>query len=255
MRFHILTLFPDMVEQGLHTSIIGRAVEKGLLTIEAVNIRDYTVDKHKKVDDYPYGGGAGMVMQAQPIYDAYLSIVEKIGYRPRTIYLTPQGPLFTQQAAKEFALEEDVILLCGHYEGVDQRVLDAWDMEEVSIGDYILTGGELPAMVLIDSVARFIPQVLGAQESATEESIYSGLLECDQYTKPQVYEEMAVPEVLYSGNHKLIHLAQYRNALELTQARRPDLFRRYIEKVEKEKTLTKEERKILEEIVRKTTGS
>lgn len=140
MRFHILTLFPDMVEQGLHTSIIGRAVEKGLLAIEAVNIRDYTLDKHKKVDDYPYGGGAGMVMQAQPIYDAYLSIVEKIGYRPRTIYLTPQGPLFAQQAAKEFALEEDVILLCGHYEGVDERVLEEIVTDYISIGDYVLTG-------------------------------------------------------------------------------------------------------------------
>lgn len=177
MRFHILTLFPDMVEQGLHTSIIGRAVEKGLLAIEAVNIRDYTVDKHKKVDDYPYGGGAGMVMQAQPIYDAYLSIVEKIGYRPRTIYLTPQGPLFTQQAAKEFALEEDVILLCGHYEGVDERVLEEIVTDYISIGDYVLTGGELPAMVLVDAISRMVPGVLKNQESGETESLEGNLLE------------------------------------------------------------------------------
>lgn len=204
MRFHILTLFPDMVEQGLHTSIIGRAVEKGLLTIEAVNIRDYTVDKHKKVDDYPYGGGAGMVMQAQPIYDAYLSIVEKIGYRPRTIYLTPQGPLFTQQAAKEFALEEDVILLCGHYEGVDERVLEEIVTDYISIGDYVLTGGELPAMVLVDAISRMVPGVLKNQESGETESLEGNLLEYPQYSRPEVWREKAVPPILLSGNHQKV---------------------------------------------------
>lgn len=204
MRFHILTLFPDMVEQGLHTSIIGRAVEKGLLAIEAVNIRDYTVDKHKKVDDYPYGGGAGMVMQAQPIYDAYLSIVEKIGYRPRTIYLTPQGPLFTQQAAKEFALEEDVILLCGHYEGVDERVLEEIVTDYISIGDYVLTGGELPAMVLVDAISRMVPGVLKNQESGETESLEGNLLEYPQYSRPEVWREKAVPPILLSGNHQKV---------------------------------------------------
>lgn len=252
MKIHVLTLFPEMFPPVTESSILGRAGEKGILDIDLINIRDYTLDKHKRTDDTPYGGGPGMVMSAQPIFDA-LRVIRAEG--KHILYMSPRGRMLDQAMIEQLAREDELVILCGHYEGVDQRVLDAWDMEEVSIGDYILTGGELPAMILIDSVARFIPQVLGAQESATEESIYSGLLECDQYTKPQVYEEMAVPEVFYSGNHKLIHLAQYRNALELTQARRPDLFRRYIEKVEKEKTLTKEERKILEEIVRKTTGS
>lgn len=252
MKIHVLTLFPEMFPPVTESSILGRAGEKGILDIDLINIRDYTLDKHKRTDDTPYGGGPGMVMSAQPIFDALRAIRAE---GKHILYMSPRGRMLDQAMIEQLAREDELVILCGHYEGVDQRVLDAWDMEEVSIGDYILTGGELPAMVLIDSVARFIPQVLGAQESATEESIYSGLLECDQYTKPQVYEEMAVPEVFCNGNHKLIHLAQYRNALELTQARRPDLFRRYIEKVEKEKTLTKEERKILEEIVRKTTGS
>ena len=226
MRFHILTLFPDMVEQGLHTSIIGRAVEKGLLTIEAVNIRDYTLDKHKKVDDYPYGGGAGMVMQAQPIYDAYLSIVEKIGYRPRTIYLTPQGPLFTQQAAKEFALEEDVILLCGHYEGVDERVLEEIVTDYISIGDYVLTGGELPAMVLVDAISRMVPGVLKNQESGETESLEGNLLEYPQYSRPEVWREKAVPPILLSGNHQKVDEWRREQSILRTKERRPDLFER-----------------------------
>ena len=226
MRFHILTLFPDMVEQGLHTSIIGRAVEKGLLAIEAVNIRDYTVDKHKKVDDYPYGGGAGMVMQAQPIYDAYLSIVEKIGYRPRTIYLTPQGPLFTQQAAKEFALEEDVILLCGHYEGVDERVLEEIVTDYISIGDYVLTGGELPAMVLVDAISRMVPGVLKNQESGETESLEGNLLEYPQYSRPEVWREKAVPPILLSGNHQKVDEWRREQSILRTKERRPDLFER-----------------------------
>ena len=223
MRFHILTLFPDMVEQGLHTSIIGRAVEKGLLAIEAVNIRDYTLDKHKKVDDYPYGGGAGMVMQAQPIYDAYLSIVEKIGYRPRTIYLTPQGPLFTQQAAKEFALEEDVILLCGHYEGVDERVLEEIVTDYISIGDYVLTGGELPAMVMIDAISRKVSGVLGNDDSSEIETFYDNLLEYPQYTRPEVFDGERVPDVLMSGHHANIDKWRRGKSLERTYDFRPDL--------------------------------
>ena len=226
MRFHILTLFPDMVEQGLHTSIIGRAVEKGLLAIEAVNIRDYTLDKHKKVDDYPYGGGAGMVMQAQPIYDAYLSIVEKIGYRPRTIYLTPQGPLFTQQAAKEFALEEDVILLCGHYEGGDERVLEEIVTDYISIGDYVLTGGELPAMVLVDAISRMVPGVLKNQESGETESLEGNLLEYPQYSRPEVWREKAVPPILLSGNHQKVDEWRREQSILRTKERIPDLFER-----------------------------
>lgn len=240
MRFHILTLFPDMVEQGLHTSIIGRAVEKGLLAIEAVNIRDYTVDKHKKVDDYPYGGGAGMVMQAQPIYDAYLSIVEKIGYRPRTIYLTPQGPLFTQQAAKEFALEEDVILLCGHYEGVDERVLEEIVTDYISIGDYVLTGGELPAMVLVDAISRMVPGVLKNQESGETESLEGNLLEYPQYSRPEVWQEKAVPPILLSGNHQKVDEWRREQSILRTKERRPDLFKR-AELSEKERKVYGEE--------------
>ena len=240
MRFHILTLFPDMVEQGLHTSIIGRAVEKGLLTIEAVNIRDYTLDKHKKVDDYPYGGGAGMVMQAQPIYDAYLSIVEKIGYRPRTIYLTPQGPLFTQQAAKEFALEEDVILLCGHYEGVDERVLEEIVTDYISIGDYVLTGGELPAMVLVDAISRMVPGVLKNQESGETESLEGNLLEYPQYSRPEVWREKAVPPILLSGNHQKVDEWRREQSILRTKERRPDLFER-AELSEKEREVYGEE--------------
>ncbi len=249
MKIQILTLFPEMFPAVTESSILGRAGEKGILDIDLINIRDYTLDKHKKTDDTPYGGGPGMVMSAQPIFDALRAIRAE---GKHILYMSPRGRMLDQPMIEQLAREEELVILCGHYEGVDQRVLDAWNMEEVSIGDYILTGGELPAMVLIDSVARFIPQVLGTQESATEESIYSGLLEFDQYTKPQEYEGLAVPEVLCSGNHKLIHLAQYRNSLELTKKRRPDLFRSY---VKKEKELTKDERKILAEIEGKTTDS
>ena len=252
MRIDIATLFPEMCESVLSESIIGRARNAGKIEIHCHQIRDYTLDKHRRVDDTPYGGGMGMVMQAEPIFRCYNAVCGTIPEKPHTIYMSPKGKTFTQEKAVELSQKPYIFILCGHYEGVDQRVLDAWNMEEISIGDYILTGGELPAMVLIDSVARFIPQVLGAQESATEESIYSGLLEFDQYTKPRNYEGMEVPEVLCNGNHKLIHLAQYRNSLELTQKRRPDLFRNY---VEKQKDLTKEERKILEEIVHKTNDS
>ena len=242
MRFHILTLFPDMVEQGLHTSIIGRAVEKGLLAIEAVNIRDYTVDKHKKVDDYPYGGGAGMVMQAQPIYDAYLSIVEKIGYRPRTIYLTPQGPLFTQQAAKEFALEEDVILLCGHYEGVDERVLEEIVTDYISIGDYVLTGGELPAMVMIDTISRLVPGVLHNDVSAEFESFQDNLLEYPQYSRPEEWRGKKVPPILLSGHHANIEKWRREQSILRTMERRPDLL--------KESNLTDKEKKWIRQVKR-----
>mgnify|MGYP001000398262 FL=1 len=167
MNFHILTLFPDMVERGLNTSIIGRAVGKGLLNIETINIRDYTLDRHKKVDDYPYGGGAGMVMQAQPIYDAWQAVAQKIGRKPRTVYLTPQGNTFQQEMAKDYAKEEDLVLLCGHYEGIDERVLEEIVTDYVSIGDYVLTGGELPAMVMVDSISRMVPGVLANDESGT----------------------------------------------------------------------------------------
>lgn len=234
MNFHILTLFPDMVEQGLNTSIIGRAAGKGLLSIEAVNIRDYTIEKHKKVDDYPYGGGAGMVMQAQPVYDAWKSVVERIGYKPRTIYLTPQGSVFTQTLAKEYALEQDVILLCGHYEGIDERVLEEIVTDYVSIGDYVLTGGELAAMVLTDAVSRMVPGVLSNQESGSTESFEGNLLEYPQYSRPEEWNGKKVPAILLSGDHAKVDAWRREQSIMRTMERRPDLLMR-AELTEKEK--------------------
>lgn len=245
MKINVLTLFPEMFTAVTDSSILGKAGEKGILDINLINIRDFSLDKHKKADDYPFGGGVGMVMLAQPIFDALKSIDAK---GKKIMYMSPRGKILDQAKIEELAGLDEMVILCGHYEGVDQRVIDYWDMEEVSIGDYILTGGELPAMVLIDSVSRFVPEVLGTKESATEESIYSGLLEYDQYTKPREYEGLEVPEVLFGGNHKLIHLWQLRNSLELTKERRPDLWEAYLAK---EKTLSKDEKKILEEIVLK----
>lgn len=236
MKFHIMTLFPEMVLQGLNTSIIGKAAEKGLLSIEAVNIRDYTLDKHKKVDDYPYGGGAGMLMQAQPVYDTWKSIVDRIGYRPRTIYLTPQGTTFTQPMAKEFAKEEDLIFLCGHYEGIDERVLEEIVTDYVSIGDYVLTGGELPAMVLADAISRMVPGVLTNEESGSTESFEGNLLEYPQYSRPEEWMGKRVPPVLLSGNHQKVEEWRREQAILRTKERRPDLFEK-AQLTEKEKKL------------------
>lgn len=227
MKFHIMTLFPDMVMQGLDTSIIGRAKEKGLLSIETVNIRDYTTNKHKKVDDYPYGGGAGMLMQAQPVYDAWKSIAERIGKKPRTVYLTPQGTTFHQKMAKELALEEDLVLLCGHYEGIDERVLEEIVTDYVSIGDYVLTGGELPAMVMVDAISRMVPGVLSNEESGETESFEGKLLEYPQYSRPEVWKGKAVPEILLSGNQKKIREWRREAAILRTKERRPDLYLEY----------------------------
>lgn len=243
MKINVLTLFPEMFTAVTDTSILGKAGEKGLLDINLINIRDFSEDKHHKADDTPFGGGPGMVMLAQPIFDALESIDAQ---NKKAIYMSPRGKVLNQEKIQELSETEELVILCGHYEGVDQRVLDHWNMEEISIGDYILTGGELPAMVLIDSVARFIPEVLGNHQSTSDESIYSGLLECNQYTKPRQYEGIDVPEVLTNGNHKLIHLWQYENALNLTKERRPDLWQKYLEK---EKNLTKDEKKILEQVM------
>lgn len=245
MKINVLTLFPEMFTAVTDTSILGKAGEKGLLDINLINIRDFSKDKHHKADDTPFGGGPGMVMLAQPIFDALESIDAQ---NKKAIYMSPRGKVLNQEIIQELSETEELVILCGHYEGVDQRVLDHWNMEEISIGDYILTGGELPAMVLIDSVARFIPEVLGNHQSTSDESIYSGLLECNQYTKPRQYEGIDVPEVLTNGNHKLIHLWQYENALNLTKERRPDLWQKYLEK---EKNLTKDEKKILEQVMAK----
>lgn len=228
MNFHILTLFPDMVMQGLSQSIIGRAAERGLLSIEAVNIRDYTKDKHKKVDDYPYGGGAGMLMQAQPVYDAWKAVTDgSAGERIRTVYVTPQGATFTQQMAKELAKEEDVIFLCGHYEGIDERVLEEIVTDYISIGDYVLTGGELPAMVMIDAISRMVPGVLNNGESGETESFEGDLLEYPQYSRPEEWHGKCVPKVLLSGNQRAIDAWRREAAVERTKERRPDLYRKY----------------------------
>ncbi len=243
MKINVLTLFPEMFT-AVTGSILGRACEKGILEFQFINIRDFSNDKHKKVDDYPFGGGPGMVMMADPIFGALHSI-EAQG--KKILYMSPRGKTLDKEKIEELAGEEELTILCGHYEGVDQRVLDYFDMEEVSIGDYILTGGELPAMVLIDSVARMIPGVLASEDSATEESIYSGLLEYPQYTKPRSYEGMDVPEVLVSGNHKLIRLWKFEQSLRLTRELRPDLFEDF---VKNSKELTKDEYKVLEKVLK-----
>ena len=201
MNFHILTLFPDMVMQGLGTSIIGRAVNNGLLSIEAVNIRDYAFNKHQSVDDYPYGGGAGMLMQAEPVYQAYEAIAEKVKKKPRVVYLSPQGATFSQTMAEELAKEEELVLLCGHYEGIDERVLEEIVTDYVSIGDYVLTGGELPAMVMVDAISRLIPGVLHNDVSAEFESFQDDLLEYPQYSRPEEWHGKKVPPILLSGHH------------------------------------------------------
>ena len=236
MNFHILTLCPDMVAEGLNTSIIGRAADKGLVTIDCINIRDYTLDKHKKVDDYPYGGGAGMVMQAQPVYDAWKSVVERIGYKPRTVYLTPQGGVFSQPQAKELALEKDLILLCGHYEGIDERVLEEIVTDYVSIGDYVLTGGELAAMVMVDAISRIVPRVLTNDESGSTESLEGNLLEYPQYSRPEEWNGRKVPAILLSGDHAKVDAWRREQSILRTAERRPDLLEK-AELTEKEQAL------------------
>ena len=232
VNFHILTLLPDMVMQGLHTSILGRAADRGDISIEAVNIRDFTTDKHGKVDDYTYGGGAGMLMQAQPVYDAYQSVIERIGgEKPRrVIYVTPQGKPFHQKMAKELSAEEELIFLCGHYEGIDERVLEEIVTDEISLGDYVLTGGELAAMVMVDAIARLVPGVLHNGESAETESFGDGLLEYPQYSRPEIWHGKRVPEILLSGDHAKVDAWRLEQALLRTKERRPDLYEKYMEK-------------------------
>lgn len=223
MNYHILTLFPEMVMDGLNTSIIGRAVEKGLISIEAINIRDYSKDKHNHVDDAPYGGGAGMVMQPGPVCDSYEDLCRKIGKRPRVLYMTPQGQTFNQSIAEELAKEEDLVFLCGHYEGIDERALELIVTDYLSVGDYVLTGGELPAMVMIDCISRLVPGVLNNDVSAEIESFHDNLLEYPQYTRPEVYEGKKVPEVLLSGHHKNIETWRRQQSIKRTLERRQDL--------------------------------
>lgn len=224
MNFHVMTLFPKMIEDGLNTSITGRAIKEGLINLNCVDIREYTTDKHDHVDDYPYGGGAGMVMQAQPIYDCYMDIVKKNNIKkPRVVFLTPTGSVFNQQMSRELAGEDDIIFLCGHYEGVDERVIELIVTDNVSIGDYVLTGGELPAMVMIDSISRNIKGVLNNEDSAETESFTTNLLEYPQYTRPVVFMDKKVPDVLLSGHHKNIEKWRMEKSVERTKERRPDL--------------------------------
>lgn len=240
MKFTCLTLFPEMILAGLNTSIIGKAAERGYITLDAVNIRDYTEDKHGKVDDYTYGGGAGMLMQAQPVFDAYKAVA---GGRPvRTVYVTPQGKTFTQKDAISLSKESELIFLCGHYEGIDERVLEEIVTDYYSIGDYVLTGGELPAMVMIDAISRLVPGVLGNEVSADTESFHNDLLEYPQYSRPEVWHEKKVPAVLMSGNHNEIEKWRLEQSKERTKRIRPDLYKKYLQKEEITECLLRKKR-------------
>ena len=258
MKFYIMTLFPDMVMDGLNTSIIGRAVDKGLLSVEAVNIRDYAFNKHNSVDDYPYGGGAGMLMQAEPVYQCYKAVEEKIcpgqnkteqekgeedkkRKQARVVYLSPQGRTFCQSMAEEFAKEEELILLCGHYEGIDERVLEEIVTDYVSIGDFVLTGGELPAMMMVDAIARLVPGVLHNDVSAEFESFQDYLLEYPQYSRPEVWHEKKVPGILLSGHHANVEKWRREQSVIRTAKNRPDL----LEKA----ALTDAERRLAERVM------
>ncbi len=223
MDFHVMTLFPEMIAQGLSDSVIGRAVREGIIGLHVTNIRDYATDKHRHVDDYPYGGGAGMVMQPGPVYDCYTNITKDMKKKPRVLYMTPQGKVFNQQIAEELSHEETLIFLCGHYEGIDERVLESIVTDDLSIGDYVLTGGELPAMVMIDTIARLVPGVLGNHDSAAYDSFQDGLLEYPQYTRPEVWQEKPVPEVLLTGHHGNIEIWRREQSLKRTWKRLPEL--------------------------------
>ena len=236
MRIDILTLFPDMCLGVLGESIIGRARENGCVEINCRNIRDYTEDKHNRVDDAPYGGGTGMIMQTQPIYDCFMSLCDELGKRPHLIYMSPQGKTLTQERVKELSQLDNVALLCGHYEGVDQRVIDEIVDEEISIGDYVLTGGELPALILADAISRMLPGVLANEDAFTLESHYGSLLEYPQYTRPPEFMGKKVPDVLLSGNHKLINEWRLEQSITRTKEHRPDMYEKYmIENPPKEK--------------------
>ncbi|CCX75281.1 tRNA (guanine-N(1)-)-methyltransferase [Dorea sp. CAG:105] len=247
MQFYIMTLFPEMVMSGLKTSIIGRAIKNELLSIEAINIRDYAFNKHNSVDDYPYGGGAGMLMQAEPVYQCYKALEDRIGKRPRVVYLSPQGQTFNQKMAEEFAEEEELVFLCGHYEGIDERVLEEIVTDYVSIGDYVLTGGELPSMIMVDAISRLVPGVLHNDVSAEFESFQDNLLEYPQYSRPETWHDKKVPEVLMSGHHANIEKWRREQSVIRTARNRPDL----LEKAE----LTDKERILAAQIQKEMTKS
>ena len=238
IRFDVLTLFPDMFRSVLGDSIIARAEKNGLIELNFINIRDFSTNKHKKTDDYPYSGGGGMLMTPQPIYDAYQSIVKDLDYKPYTIYMSPQGSVFKQKKAVELSKHEHIVILCGHYEGIDQRIIDMLVDEEISIGDFVLTGGEIPAMAVIDAVSRMIPGVLASEGAYENESHFSGLLEHPQYTRPEEFMGRKIPDVLISGHHAKIEEWKRLEAIRNTFNKRPDM----LEKVE----LTKKEKEFLE---------
>lgn len=237
MNFHVLTLFPEMINQGVNTSITGRAIKNGLISLNAINIRDFAGNKYGQVDDYPYGGGAGMVMQPLPVYKSYEWVVEQIGYKPRVVYLTPQGKVFNQSMAEDLSKEKDLVFLCGHYEGIDERVLEMIVTDNVSIGDYVLTGGELPSMVMIDAISRLVPGVLNNEVSAEFESFNDNLLEYPQYTRPAEFMGKEVPPILLSGNHLKVDEWRRKQSIIRTIERRPDLM--------EEANLTKEDIKFI----------
>lgn len=231
MKFHIMTLFPEVFHSYMNESIMKRAIEKEIIEVYVYNIRDFSVNKHKKVDDYPFGGGAGMLMTPQPIYDTYKHIVESQDIKnPRVVYLTPKGKIYKQEIASDLSLSEDIILLCGHYEGIDQRIIDLIVTDEVSIGDYVLTGGELPALIMIDSIARLIPGVLSQNESFEEESFKDNLLEYPHYTRPREFMGLNVPNILLSGNHQKIEQWRLEESKKITKLRRPDLYKKSCKK-------------------------
>lgn len=247
MRIDCLTLFPQMMQAVLEESIIGRAARGGILDIRCTNIRDFAQNKHNRVDDAPYGGGMGMVMQAEPIYRAYQSVLETAEVQPRVIYMSPQGRVLTQKIAEELAKEPHLVFLCGHYEGVDERVLEEIVDEELSIGDYVLTGGEIPALAVIDAVARMIPGVLPSEEAYSEESLYNGLLEYPQYTRPPVFLGREVPEILLSGHHENINRWRREESIRRTCRKRPELLR--------QATLTNGELRLAEEVIRELAAT
>ncbi len=241
MKFTVMTLFPAMVDQVLNESIIGRARKNNIISVDCVDIRNYSTDKHRRVDDYPFGGGGGMIMGCQPIYDCYRDILKKSGEKPHTVYLSPRGTVLSQKKAKELSTHPHLAVLCGHYEGVDQRVLDEIVDEEISIGDYVLTGGELPACVLIDCISRMLPGVLAEESSYEEESHYKGLLEHPQYTQPRCWMEKEVPALLTEGNHRLIEKWKLEESIKITKKMRPDLIRRPIPDGKRLRFLTEED--------------
>ena len=242
MNYYVLTLFPEMIQNGLNHSIIKKAIENKIININCINIRDFSNNKHNQVDDYAYGGGAGMVIKPEPVYNSYLSIKDKVKEGTKVLYMTPQGKPFNQKMAEDLSKEEDLIILCGHYEGIDERVIEEIVTDEISIGDFILTGGELPAMMLIDSISRLVPNVLGKEESFLNESFSDNLLEHPNYTRPFIFNDKKVPEILLSGNHKKIEEWKKQQSLIRTYKKRPDLLEKY--------NITEKEKKFLQDYLK-----